>query len=97
MQTQPDLQERMGAAAQAQAQALEQEQAQAQAQACAQAHAYAQAKAQESEARSVQNHATDIELKLSSSRINEELTLEQAAIMLGQDPKDALEVNLNTR
>ena len=80
LQTQPDFQERMGAAAQAQAQA--------------QAHAYAQAKAQESEARSIQKHATDIELKLSSSRINEELTLEQAAIMLGQDPKDALEANL---
>ena len=80
LQTQPDFQERMRAAAQAQAQA--------------QAHAYAQAKAQSSEARSIQNHATDIELKLSSSRINEELTLEQAAIMLGQDPKDALEANL---
>ena len=82
LQTQPDFQERMRAAAQAQAQV------QAQAQTCA------QAKAQESEARSIQNHATDIELKLSSSRINEELTLEQAAIMLGQDPKDALEANL---
>ncbi len=92
LQTQPDFQERMRAAAQAQA--LEQEQVRAQAQACAQAHAYAQAKAQSSEARSIQNHATDIELKLSSSRINEELTLEQAAIMLGQDPKDALEANL---
>ena len=92
LQTQSDFQERMGAAAQAQAQA----QTQACAQACAQAHAYAQAKAQSqsSEARSIQNHATDIELKLSSSRINEELTLEQAAIMLGQDPKDALEANL---
>ena len=88
LQTQPDFQERMRAAAQAQVQA------QAQAQACAQAHAYAQAQSQSSEARSIQNHATDIELKLSSSRINEELTLEQAAIMLGQDPKDALEANL---
>ena len=92
LQTQPDFQERMGAAAQAQA--LEQEQVRAQAQACAQAHAYAQAQSQSSEARSIQSHATDIELKLSSSRINEELTLEQAAIMLGQDPKDALEANL---
>ena len=92
LQTQPDFQERMRAAAQAQA--LEQEQVRAQAQACAQAHAYAQAQSQSSEARSIQNHATDIELKLSSSRINEELTLEQAAIMLGQDPKDALEANL---
>ena len=92
LQTQSDFQERMGAAAQAQVQA--QAQVRAQAQACAQAHAYAQAKAQESEARSIQHHATDIELKLSSSRINEELTLEQAAIMLGQDPKDALEANL---
>ena len=82
LQTQPDFQERMRAAAQAQAQA------------CAQAHAYAQAQSQSSEARSIQHHATDIELKLSSSRINEELTLEQAAIMLGQDPKDALEANL---
>ena len=90
LQTQSDFQERMGAAAQVQ----EQSQAQACAQACAQAHAYAQAKAQSSEARSIQSHATDIELKLSSSRINEELTLEQAAIMLGQDPKDALEANL---
>ena len=90
LQTQPDFQERMRAAAQAQA--LEQEQACAQA--CAQAHAYAQAQSQSSEARSIQNHATDIELKLSSSRINAELTLEQAAIMLGQDPKDALEANL---
>ena len=94
LQTQPDLQERMGTAAQTQAQALEQEQVRAQAQACAQAHAYAQAKAQEFEARSIQHHATDIEVKLSSSRINEELTLEKAAIMLGQDPKDALEANL---
>ena len=104
LQTQPDFQEHMKATAQAQekamtqpqaqAQAQAQAQVQAQAQACAQAHAYAQAKAQESEARSIQNHATDIELKLSSSRINEELTLEQAAIMLGQDPKDALEANL---
>ena len=94
LQTQPDFQERIGAAAQAQVQALEQEQVRAQAQACAQAHAYAQAQSQSSEARSIQNHATDIELKLSSSRINEELTLEQAAIMLGQDPKDALEANL---
>ena len=84
LQTQPDFQERMGAAAQAQAQA----------QTCAQAHAYAQAQSQSSEARSIQKHATDIEVKLSSSRINEELTLEQAAIMLGQDPKDALEANL---
>ena len=92
LQTQPDLQEHMGAAAQAQVQA--QAQVRAQAQACAQAHAYAQAQSQSSEARSIQNHATDIELKLSSSRINEELTLEQAAIMLGQDPKDALEANL---
>ena len=90
LQTQSDLQERMGAAAQAHAQA----QAQACAQACAKAHAYAQAQSQSSEARSIQHHATDIELKLSSSRINEELTLEQAAIMLGQDPKDALEANL---
>ena len=94
LQTQSDFQERMGAAAQAQALAQEQAQAQAQTQACAQAHAYAQAQSQSSEARSIQNHATDIELKLSSSRINEELTLEQAAIMLGQDPKDALEANL---
>ena len=94
LQTQSDFQERMGAAAQAQVQAQDLAQAQACAQACAQAHAYVQAKAQESEACSIQNHATDIELKLSSSRINEELTLEQAAIMLGQDPKDALEANL---
>ena len=90
LQTQPDFQERMRAAAQAHAQA----QAQACAQACAKAHAYAQAQSQSSEARSIQKHATDIEHKLSSSRINEELTLEQAAIMLGQDPKDALEANL---